>query len=484
MSKFDLNIQETYIILEAALEPSKMGIPLPWLWFMFGKVSLLLHQIANPYVCSRSDPQDPSYKTIKWSGIQNSLEEAQSDVLLLLDCCSSGTADTGDGCGTTELIAACGFNDVANGVGSHSFTSALITELKLLISNPKFTAAVLYSRILCRVQNWMPKGRELQKAPLHVVLTQNPALPSSIQLSVKPRPISPSLDPSQSPGSASPASRSSNQMTDCDQGSGSSPMSSLLSAEAQFPRILLSVRLKEDLVPASSADLFADWLRTMPIIVESFNVEAGFRSFSTLLFVSMSTPIWVCLGRDAAISLVGIIRKETNAESGPIPTSLRAQLAESKLIRPLETEHPPSVPTADKPSTSASLEQSSTETLTLPKPGDHYSLLSSETDTAPVIPSSVHIDKVQTPSAISDIAFAPEISFDYDYPMKSRAFGEAMRVLHKSREVIVMEGLESGLSVIEEPNLRRKFDELSRAIEVLYKEEVRLSRTQEVNKKM
>ncbi|KAF7912340.1 uncharacterized protein EAF01_001361 [Botrytis porri] len=158
-----------------------------------------------------------SLSMVKWGGIQNSLEEAQSDVLLLIDCCSSGTANTGNGYGTTELIAACGFNNVVNGVGRHSFTYALTTELRLLSSYPKFTAAVLYNRILCRIQNWMPEGRELQKAPLHVVLTQNTTLLSSIQLSVKPKPKpKPKLFgfPWPTLGSPSTASSASNERTD------------------------------------------------------------------------------------------------------------------------------------------------------------------------------------------------------------------------------------------------------------------------------
>ncbi|EDN97450.1 hypothetical protein SS1G_11975 [Sclerotinia sclerotiorum 1980 UF-70] len=245
---------------------------------------------------------------VKWSGIQNLLEEAQSDVLLLLDFCSSGTANTGDGCGTTELIAACGFNDVANGVGPHSFTSALITELRLLSSHPKFTAAVLYNRVLCRIHNWMPAGWELQKAPLHIVLTQNIALPSSIQLSVKPRSVVPT-SPIQSIGTGSPTSLSTNAIADSGERSSSSSILSVLSTEQRLPRILISVRLKEDLSSNLSADSFADWLRMMPIVANSVAIEAGFGSFSTLVLVAIPTPMWVCLERHAVISLVTFCQK-------------------------------------------------------------------------------------------------------------------------------------------------------------------------------
>ncbi|TGO54981.1 hypothetical protein BCON_0098g00030 [Botryotinia convoluta] len=293
-----------------------------------------------------------------WASIEFILDwfQAQSDVLLLLDCCSSGTANTGAGYGTTELIAACGFNDVANGVGRHSFTYALTTELRLLSSYPKFTAAVLYNRILCRIQNWMPEGRELQKAPLHVVLTQNPALPSSIQLSVKPKPKPKPTSlrrPSPSLGSPSPASFASNERAYSDQGSGSSPMSSLLSADEKFPRILLSVRLKEDLTLELSADLFAEWLRMMPAIANSVTIEAKFSSFSTLILVSMLTPMWICLGKDPAFTLVGIIKKNPNIKIVSASTCSPLEVAESDNYQSSKTKQQPPACTSEESPLSA-----------------------------------------------------------------------------------------------------------------------------------
>ena len=121
---------------------------------------------------------------VKWSGIRYALKEAESNILLLFDC-SSGTANTDVGSRVTELIAACGFNGSANPVGLDSFTNTLITELRLLSGRPSFTVGVLYNKILCRIQSKMPEGREIQKPPLHVVLSQNRRLPKGIQLSPK-----------------------------------------------------------------------------------------------------------------------------------------------------------------------------------------------------------------------------------------------------------------------------------------------------------
>ena len=60
-------------------------------------------------------------------------------MLLLLDSCATGTANTDRGHGIMEFIAACGFNSSANPVGPDSFTRALITELTLLQNVPSFT---------------------------------------------------------------------------------------------------------------------------------------------------------------------------------------------------------------------------------------------------------------------------------------------------------------------------------------------------------
>jgi hypothetical protein len=99
----------------------------------------------------------PQIPTVKWSGIQNVLEEAESDVLLLLDCCHSGTANTNEGRGVTELISAGAFNTKANGVGPYSFTNALILELEALASKRRFSTAELYNNIFCRIQLRMPE---------------------------------------------------------------------------------------------------------------------------------------------------------------------------------------------------------------------------------------------------------------------------------------------------------------------------------------
>jgi hypothetical protein len=112
------------------------------------------------------------------------LEQAKSDILILIDSCAAGTANTDEGHGVTELVAAGGFNDTANGVGPCSFTHALVIELGLLSNGRPFTISKLHNRIVSRMQNQIPdeaehheifgsRPRERLVTPIHVVLTED-----------------------------------------------------------------------------------------------------------------------------------------------------------------------------------------------------------------------------------------------------------------------------------------------------------------------
>jgi hypothetical protein len=114
--------------------------------------------------------EDLSGATLKWSPLQDGLAHTASDVLILLDCCHSGASintsrpgEMQEG-GTTELIAACGFDDVAEGPGDFSFTSALIDELKMFAQIPAtFSVRALHAGLVARM---MMKSREKKASKL------------------------------------------------------------------------------------------------------------------------------------------------------------------------------------------------------------------------------------------------------------------------------------------------------------------------------
>ncbi|KAH7308799.1 hypothetical protein BKA65DRAFT_174257 [Rhexocercosporidium sp. MPI-PUGE-AT-0058] len=112
----------------------------------------MLNKGRQPMWTNLPNPKDQAFQYVVWCGIQTNLEQAQSDVCILLDCCESGTANTDFGCGTMELIATCGFDFVANPVGSDSFTHNLIEKLIDLSGEAPFTVNLLYNNILS--WNW------------------------------------------------------------------------------------------------------------------------------------------------------------------------------------------------------------------------------------------------------------------------------------------------------------------------------------------
>jgi hypothetical protein len=53
------------------------------------------------------------------------------------------TSNTDEGNGITELISACGYRTIANGVGSYSFTHSLVTGLLESAKMPHFSVLEL-----------------------------------------------------------------------------------------------------------------------------------------------------------------------------------------------------------------------------------------------------------------------------------------------------------------------------------------------------
>jgi hypothetical protein len=242
--------------------------------------------------------------TVKWSGIQNVVEEAPSDVLLLLDCCNAGTANTNEGEGLTELISACAYNSKANGVGPYSFTHALVIELKELAKRPYFSVGELYGNIFCRIQARMPEdGTERHPAPVHLVLTNDTHYQQSIRISSR-------WNENRDARISVPNADATNTDTD------SLNSSSQDSTGVKVPRLAFAIRLRDNFSAGElSMELFTEWLRTMPTIAAEVKVEAGFDSFSTLVIVSIPIYLSAYLPCDPAIISLGPVTSPNRVET-------------------------------------------------------------------------------------------------------------------------------------------------------------------------
>lgn len=271
-------------------------------------------------------------------------------MLILLDCCASGLSNTDEGkykillfesitafgCttnnvpgnGVTELLAACAFNNIANGVGPYSFTHALISQLRKLAHLPFFTVGYLYNLLFAKIQSLEIDDVSRKKAPIHLVLTQDNLLPRSIRISAKrvcPRLNRPSNnlaseglplsnnernfvpDFIEQDAASSQSSQISSGVFSPDSGGESS--SSSITQLPEYPRILLSIRVNESIKPNElSPELFAEWLGTIPLLTKSVRVEAGFASDSTLLMVSVPIAVLGYLPKDPAITMLGVTR--------------------------------------------------------------------------------------------------------------------------------------------------------------------------------
>ncbi|RAL64603.1 hypothetical protein DID88_001636 [Monilinia fructigena] len=277
--------------------------------------------------CNRTKESGPYYSVVQWSGIQSTLVASESDVLIILGCCSSGVASPSLGNGSSELIATCGFHEEANGTGPKSFTKALIHELYAMSGMTSFTAAELYTRILSRLHGHISdcEDHEQMKAPIHVMLNHRttsihgPAIrlsamrPSSPPTELVHIPASKSADgawdsTNNTPGAPSPASLPSS-------------VSSVSMQEGKSSTFLLSVKLKEDHNLESLTGAVADWIKAVPVSAESIKFEAAYRIFSTLIIIFMPGAMWCYFKRHPAITCLGIVTP------GPIITRNELNIA-------------------------------------------------------------------------------------------------------------------------------------------------------------
>lgn len=254
------------------------------------------------------------------------LEEAKSDVLILLDCCAAASSAASSNSGITEIIAACGFETWTPGVGEHSFSRSLIEELKFLSTGLPFTAVMLHNKVLSRIKYWKPRfsagasldprdpWKEKRKTPVYIGLA-NETRQRSIELtpltsiessaSLLSVPIESSTVTVSSPPSVSPPGTYDPDSMEVD--SSQSSFTSIW-PDGQFncPKVLITVALEED--QWLHTESFAEWLGSIPALAKFAQVEGVYQSDSTLLILSVPIAIWDLLPQDPALSFIGFVR--------------------------------------------------------------------------------------------------------------------------------------------------------------------------------
>ena len=225
------------------------------------------------------------------------------------------------------MIAACGFETWAPGVGEHSFTRSLISALEDWEDrHPPLSGAVLHSEILSRIKYWNPKYHNLEqhqrrvaaerrKTPIHITVS-NQDNERSIVLS--PIKLSPKLSSESStslissrrliPEAASASSADSAALTP-------SPLS--VSDHDTFkevcgqpkdhcPTVLITLALEDDQRLATSE--WAKWLQSAPGLIKYGHVQGIYKSDSILVLLTLPVAIWDLLPNHPAVKFIGFVR--------------------------------------------------------------------------------------------------------------------------------------------------------------------------------
>ncbi|KAG9229135.1 hypothetical protein BJ875DRAFT_388004, partial [Amylocarpus encephaloides] len=239
------------------------------------------------------------YPTVQWSKIQTSLEQASSDVLVLLDCPHVTTESSVQGNGVSELIAACPYDENNNGVRQHSLIKELEAELRELSNLPSFSIGNLYDNLFCRNQAEDSEEGRTDPPPFYLPLTQkDPSSPQSLRLSIHEEghqelhPARPTTSSSHySNGDSIPSFRASSSI-----------------GRQQAPRIAFAIRLKDQFRAGDlSSDLLSNWLENIPSSIEGVRIEAAFHSQSSLLIVSVPICMSIYMKKSDAIMNLGPI---------------------------------------------------------------------------------------------------------------------------------------------------------------------------------
>jgi Protein of unknown function (DUF2838) len=256
-------------------------------------------------------------------GIQSLLEEADSDVLLLYDCCHSAIVPNcrSQQGGVTEAIAACGYETTAPEVDEHSFTKALVEILIIASKEVPFSVGQLHSRILSNLKCCPPRVKALpnrdilyerqpRRTPVYSLLSEtNPR--RSIVLGPLLSP--PSQRPTYGQEKHSPLSSNSTLSTLGMNGAGNPrKRKKECSQDIKSAQILIAIRVDET---PSNVEEWVNWMRNTPRNGRDIHVEGRWDSFSTLFLVRMPVEVWNLLPEHPAYSFVGFVTSENHVLS-------------------------------------------------------------------------------------------------------------------------------------------------------------------------
>lgn len=233
---------------------------------------ILLHSLTSKY---RSKLGENTAK-LDWLPVQHHITtHASADVLILLDCCYAGSAVRGPVTGRKELLAACEKGTMAIGQS----TAHTLTFSRTLINHLEVQQRV---------------GNAFTISELHVDLARTKLQPSPFYAILS--------NASRSPITLFPSGRSGNMLQ-----------------ERRTESVLIHLHLSGE----PSLEAWKEWLATsIPEDIAKIEVGAVYKSYSTILVMSLPLDLWPFFPHNAAYSFIGIVRSNNLYLGAPITTPL------------------------------------------------------------------------------------------------------------------------------------------------------------------
>jgi hypothetical protein len=247
---------------------------------------------------SHSNSREDSSR-LKWDGIRCLFEDAQSDILLLLDTCAISDAPTAGSNGIKQAIAAYSPEQASREPGARSFTFHLIEALNKLGNGRPFSVQRLHEEIVSQKHSRIQQltgltngaGKAAQaRERMPICFTLTPGTLQSITLA----PLN--------MGPGSPMGSPDNLIQAEQQGIVANSTSDLTFEEVRA--LVCTTFLGE---PSQDMASFKQWLLNTPVAASKIAVEGMFHGPPTVLLVSMPIAIWNVIAADRTCCFLGYV---------------------------------------------------------------------------------------------------------------------------------------------------------------------------------
>lgn len=289
---------------------------------------LASYQPVPPLTCFSNAREDAA--KLKWDSIRYLFEDAQSDILLLLDTCAIPDPPASGSHGIKQAIAAYTPDQDVRGASGRSFTSFIIDALQKLGNGRAFSAQRLFEEVLSHHQRHNPSPQfangatptQPPKPQVPIFYTVTPGKSQSLTLS--PLPVRPQLEGAET-----------SPLTSRDKKDLIIEPEEVNEIRFDEARILVCTTFVGDASPDMS--FFHQWLQNTPSLGAKIAVEGMFLGPPTMLLISMPHSVWNVVQHDKVCCFLGYISSHNMLHLyeklvGPAGAKLSAKAVEDGRI--------------------------------------------------------------------------------------------------------------------------------------------------------